>query len=307
MSSSCFSLTQLLGLNSQKNRNNKIYELPKSKSNIFLVKNFCKQSEEIVDENKVKNLTNEINIDFAFYEELRENEYLLNKIKKRIEVLKHEKGFCKNNPFNERSIDCLELNINFLIQVIKLFCINKFTSNKRDQKMNTNEADFNEFNEENKNEKQNFRKSQKIFLLQKIQIIKLYFYTIIKLKNLRVKYGDFHYTTIDEGNRFINSLRKFFFLKYILKEPSKMGLIYLRTLKFFLWKILKSLRDELSDKMNLIKLGFYVTKINFFCYLSADFLILKENNLFEKTYADKRWKDIYKNLHIEVKIFISSI
>jgi len=277
------------------------------KSNSCIVKNFNRESEEI--QNKIS--INETNVVSSFFEELKENENLINKIKKQIEILKHEKGFFNNNAFNQRTIECLDLNLNYLFNVIQLFFINKFFSNKYNDNNNKNtnnkyEADLDNIDKERAvkedNNKFNKFQDQKIFLLQKFRILKIYFYITIKFKSLRVKYSEFHFITIDEENRFINSLRKFFFLKDIVAKPSKMGLMYLRTLKFYLWKILKNLRDKLSQKMYMVKLGFYVTKLNFFCYISADFLIIKENNLFEKTYADKRWKDIFDNLEIEVVI-----
>jgi len=266
----------------------------------FLIKKFNIQSEDnIAKEKKIQLLSNNNNknnnIEYSFFEELKTNEYIISKIKKRIQLLRNEKGFCCHNKngniFNQRNIECLELNLYFLSKVINLFFVPriKFSENKKTS-----------FAKSKLTKEENNSRVKDIFMLQKMQLIELYYTTILKYSILREKFGEFFYNTIDEENRFINSLRKFFFLNDIIEKASKMGLLYLRTLKFYLSKILKNLDNELSEKMNVVKLGFYITKLNFFCYISADFLIIKENNLFEKPSSDKRWKDIKDNLQIEV-------
>jgi len=293
MSSVFITLSKILGLYTQINKLDDEIYYDKVDSSIFLVKNFNYKSESIINDINDEYLSVHKNIDTYFYKELEESKNLLIKIKDSIKAVRTGLSLYNKNTLFQRSIECLDLNINFLNEVLQIFLISKLFSNSQ----NNRENFYKKLSNRNgSNEKLwNF-----IFIVQKFHLIKIYFYTIINFHNLRHKYGEFYYINIDEENRFIEALRKFYLLNEVIEKSSKMGILFLRTLKFYLWKVLKSLNVKFTCLMSVVKLGFYVTKINFLCYVSANFLIYKENNLFEKPITHRRWKDIYSNTKIEV-------
>ncbi len=306
MSSSYFSITSVLGFYYKIWNSNIKTKFFETKSLYFLDKNYgCSLEENFIEKSKEEYLNKNITtIDYIFFEEMKSNIYLLRKIKNILNFLKKEKGLGKNNNiFIQRNIECLELNLEFLTSILTIFLKTKCKLNNfKNTHMNHEKLDKQNFDSPNNFDNLEKLYRKKIFSYQKIHLIKIYISIRIKFGDLRKNFDKFFWSSFEEENRFINCLRKFYYLNHILEKPSKIGLLYLRNLKFYLTKILKNLRDDLYAKMNLIKLGYYITKMNFFCCVSADFLILKENNLFEKNSSDIRWKNIFNNLKIEVKL-----
>lgn len=263
--------------------------------------------ENLQNENIIKDRC----IELSFLEELKLNKNLLEKLLFIVETVQRERNYDDYNDEIKRNMEFLYLNAGFLYQLIQIFLYVKLVREKNmDSFLDTKREMTNDGTTDNKliNQINNLaskflRKDQILFTYQKIKIIKLYFLIICQFNSLRNKYPHYFYASYDEENRYILSLRKIFYYEGIIEKESKIGFLYLRTLKVYLLKILKNIENHSNNLMSIVKLGYYITKLSFFCYLSADFTIFKPSNLFEQSISDKRWKNIFDKLKIEVKIF----
>lgn len=153
---------------------------------------------------------NNTTISKDFYEEL---EHCIREMKKIIDISEaflKAKSFHENNIeiYNkERNLEQIHLNFNYLLVYLNLF----------------------KFDESNVQQK---------FLAQ-IYLLKLFLYSKEKFRKLREKFPTFFYFGIDEENRFLEAIRIIAKEKKYNLYPSKMGNLFLRYIRYYIFKINK--------------------------------------------------------------------
>jgi hypothetical protein len=169
-----------------------------------------------------------------FYEEL---EYCSKEFKKILDIVYIIKEKSKSNNVKHRNLDIINFNFNFLLGLFNLF---KFDQTKKIEKN-----------------------------LFKIYILKIYDFVVKEFAKLRKTYENFHYFSIDEEKRYLEALRvlcndETSFNSLETSEinllPSKIGFLYLRYIRYYIFKVNKYIFKDDSEK-NRYKLSFYVWKI----------------------------------------------
>jgi hypothetical protein len=164
---------------------------------------------------------------FRFYEELESCLKELKKILDIVEILQKKKSenfsniFDKFNEITERNYEIIKLNFNYMQGLLNLFKFN-------------DEAPIQKF-------------------LKQVYFFKLYFFLYEQFNRLRKSYPDYYFFKLDEENRYLDSLKSLYYKKSNF-QPSKSGFLYLRHVRFYIFKINKHLFKSDSEW----KLSFYV-------------------------------------------------
>jgi hypothetical protein len=167
-----------------------------------------------------------------FYEEL---EYCSKEFKKLLDIVHILKAKSSSNQVKLRNFDLIHLNFNFLLALFNLF---KFDQTKKIEKN-----------------------------LFKIYMLKIYDFVVKEFARLRKIYENFHYFSTDEEKRYLEALRVLCTDETSFKlnsneinlVPSKIGFLYLRYVRYYIFKVNKYLFKDDSEK-NRYKLSFYVRK-----------------------------------------------
>jgi len=162
-----------------------------------------------------------------FYEELEDCIRELKKTLKDIEILqkKKKKSFTnipsRLNEISERNFKIIFLNFNYIQGLLNLF---KFNDEVPIQKY-----------------------------IKQIYFFKIYFFIKEQFNTLRKSYADYYFFKLEEETRYLDSLKSLYSNKTNFL-PSKTGFLYLRHVKFYIFKINKHLYKKDSE----CKLCFYV-------------------------------------------------
>ena len=170
-----------------------------------------------------------------FYEEL---EYCSKELKKILEIIeiyfKIENNFSssksKLKDISLRNFETIKLNFNYMKGLFNIFKLNDEHPIQR--------------------------------ILKKIYFYKLYIMLTEQFYRLRAKYSNYYFFQSDEEERYLDCLKMLYDNKSNF-FPSKNGFLFLRHVRYYIYKINKYILQNISEKSQN-KLSFYVIIIELF-------------------------------------------
>jgi hypothetical protein len=94
----------------------------------------------------------------------------------------------------------------------------------------------------------------------KINLIQLYIFIVGEFKKMRKHDPEFFYFSFDEENRYIYNLKQFFTADAELYRPGQLAFLYLRHVKYYIYKIKKNFDKNDIEIKNTWKCGYYVRR-----------------------------------------------